>query len=90
MRCAKCGKEVGDLFCAKCRAKVEGKEPNLKIEGLFPLIFWDVVNKRYVFRCTVVGCPCNRNGLCASTHLKIPMCLLHEFDGDNIIKQLCG
>lgn len=89
-KCDRCGEEVGNLFCAKCRAQIEGKTAKIELGELFPLILWDKDNECYVFGCTVKGCPCNNNGLCATRHKNLPKGLLHEFDGDNIIRQLCG
>jgi len=92
MKCSKCGKEVGELYCAKCRAEIEGKEANLTFERLIPLLYYDKVEKVYRAGCTVVMCPCNRDGICITKHLTIGSIkqMLHEFDGDNIVQQNCG
>ena len=90
MKCAKCGKEVGNLFCAKCKAEIEGTQPKIETGKLFPLIYWDAEHKLYLFGCTVRGCPCNHGGICITKHLLFPKNLLHDFDGDNIIQQNCG
>lgn len=90
MKCGKCQKEVGKLFCAKCRAKIEGKDPHIHFKGLIPLLYYDSEKKRYLFGCTVAGCPNNRKGICVSEHFSLPLGFFHEFDGDNIIKQMCG
>jgi len=89
-KCDECGKEVGKLYCAKCRAKKAGMDPQIHFKGLIPLLYWDPVKKRYLFGCTVALCPNNRDGFCVSEHFKLPIEFLHEFDGDNIIKQMCG
>ena len=90
MKCSRCGKEVGDLFCAKCKAEIEGQQPNIEFDKLFPLVYWDKENKQYLFGCTVHGCPCNQGGVCTTKHVTLPIHSLHEFDGDNIIQQHCG
>jgi hypothetical protein len=93
MKCARCGKEVGPLYCAKCRAELEG-ESRKEIESaeLIPLLYYDVKNKCYRAGCTVHGCPCNHNGVCSTRILSIDYVknILHEFDGDNIVQQYCG
>ena len=90
MKCAECGEEVGELYCAKFRARIESRTAKVEFGKLIPLILWDTENKLYVFCCTVKGCPCNHNGYCVTSHKSLPINLLHEFDGDNIVKQLCG
>lgn len=47
------------------------------------------------FRCRYDGdhyalCPSNDHGLCRTVYLLFPWNLLHEWDGKNIIKCLCG
>lgn len=93
MKCAKCGNEVGPLFCGHCRIEIEkgGLNSDDK-QDLIPLLFWNPKTKCYVPGCTCLKCPWNRGGFCATEHelfesLKL---LLHEFDGDNIIHQVCG
>lgn len=84
--CNKCGIET-ELYCSKCRIEISSKYKNL-----IPLLFWDKENKVYHFGCNVISCPCNNGlGICGIKHIKLPNYLfLHEFDGDNIIKQICG
>lgn len=91
-KCDMCGKESGKLYCAKCRAKIEGIEPNLDFKDLIPLLYWDKKHKCYRFGCTVRLCPYNRNGVCVIRHLSIESVkqILHEFDGDNICHNFCG
>lgn len=97
-RCDKCGKEVGNLYCAKCRAEIIKKTSEVKFGRLIPLLFYDTKLKRYVLGYTVKGCSCNQwnihfnIGLCSTTaiFLEGTKQLLHEFDGDNIIQQVCG
>ncbi|RLD10438.1 MAG: hypothetical protein DRI44_06085 [Chlamydiae bacterium] len=87
-KCDKCGKEVGPLFCGHCRAEI--KKIKFNPGKLIPLLYYDTENKRYVVGCTCVECPWNRDGKCITTHEKLPVHLFHEFDGDNIIHQVCG
>lgn len=35
-------------------------------------------------------CPCNDNGICKTKYKSYPYNLLHNFDGKNTIKCLCG
>ena len=44
----------------------------------------------YKFICKYYKCPNNQNGLCKTLYKTLPIDLLHEFDGKNIIKCLCG
>lgn len=51
--------------------------------------------RNYRFKCKYDGinfdaCPCNENGLCRTVYQTFPISLLHEFDGKNYIKCLCG
>ena len=95
-KCDKCGEEVGNLFCAKCRSEIEKKTAKVKFGKLIPLLFYDQEKKQYIFGCTVKGCPCNQwndqlnIGLCATRHIFLPNRIMHEFDGDNIAQQVCG
>lgn len=96
-RCDGCREEVGNLFCGKCREKIELKVKisDENLEKLIPLLFWDPEKKAYRFGCTCLGCPCNAGGICgAETHDSLETLFernaIHEFDGDNIIKQVCG
>lgn len=86
--CKRCGTLV-DVLCSKCRDEIRGVKWE-KPKGLIPLLYYDTENRVYVFACTVRSCPCNRDGLCTTTFTHLPVHLLHEFDGDNIIKQVCG
>jgi len=91
-KCDRCGREVGALYCGKCRAEIEKIEPTLSFKRMIPLLFYDKVNKCYRFGCTVEQCPCNRGGVCVTAHLTIDSvkAIMHEFDGDNIAQQHCG
>lgn len=49
----------------------------------------------YRFPCLYNGidykkCPNNENGMCMTIYKSFPINLLHEFDGKNFIKCLCG
>ncbi len=92
-RCDKCGKEVGPLFCGNCRKKI--KEESIKKVGerkLIPLLYWNPATKRYAPACNCTECPWNVDGACVSEHasLEVMKQLFHEYDGDNIIHQVCG
>jgi len=93
-KCDKCGEEAGNLFCGNCRGKVE-KKYRKKLPKLFPLLYWDEENKCYRFGCKCLGCPCNNNGVCGSIEqnsleMLFKVDRIHEFDEDNIIRQVCG
>jgi hypothetical protein len=92
MKCAKCGAEVGDLFCAKCQDKIRKTHRKINLGTLIPLLYYDLERRRYIVACTVTGCPCNNKGLCKTEHLLLSSLekLMHEFDGDNIVQQVCG
>jgi len=81
-----CGKEVGPLYCAKCRAKLK------RSHDLIPVLFYDKQKKGYRAGCTCVECPLNENGVCRQVYptLESLIKVLHEFDGDNIVHQMCG
>ena len=59
-------------------------------EGYFPVMCYSNKDEKYRFNCYCLTCPCNIDGLCATKFFKIPFEALHEFDGDNIIKNYCG
>ena len=49
----------------------------------------------YRFKCLYDGirydkCSCNENGLCRTIYKEFPKDLIHDFDGKNYIKCLCG
>jgi hypothetical protein len=92
-KCDGCGKEVGTLYCGKCRDKIRKKGISKEIQDkLIPLLYWNPINKTYVIGCTVTGCPCNTNGFCSGEIIDINQLkiILHEFDGDNCVHQFCG
>lgn len=47
-------------------------------------------DKYYRFYCKYYDCPCNQKGICKTKYTDLPIDLLHEWDGKNIIKCLCG
>ena len=93
-KCDACGNEVGKLYCGHCRAIIEKKfKHKIQAKKLIPLLFWDVEKKAYRFGCLCLLCPCNQNGICGVVNketLELLMLRMHEFDGDNIIHQVCG
>jgi hypothetical protein len=98
MNCARCGKEVGNLYCGKCREEISERErgaEHIPSEDLMILLAYDRKTKLYRYGCTVIECPCNmQNGWCSkatpSMAKDLIIDMLHEFDGDNCIKQWCG
>lgn len=58
--------------------------------GYVPVMSYSPREEKYRFNCYCTTCPCNIKGLCASRFFSIPFKTLHEFDGDNIIKNYCG
>ncbi len=96
--CDKCGEEVGQLLCGNCREEMEEKYEDVETD-LVPLLCYDKETECYRFGCTCRECPSNKPvdeldkfgvGVYMSAHSFIPKPLLHEFDGDNIINQVCG
>lgn len=63
---------------------------NLNNESYIPVLSFSTNLKKYRFNCYCFECPANNKGLCSTEFLKIPIEILHEFDGDNIIKNYCG
>lgn len=59
-------------------------------EGYIPVMSYNPEKKAYRYNCYCFTCPCNSEGLCVTEHSSIPLHLLHEFDGDNIIHNYCG
>ena len=86
MKCSRCGREVGNLFCGKCREEIR-KE----LGQLIPVLFYDPALKMYRAGCSVLECPCNENGICSSRiSLDTFKEVSHEYDGDNCVKMVCG
>lgn len=86
MKCGRCEKESGPLYCGKCRTEIK------KSHDLIPVLFYDKNKKGYRAGCTVIDCPFNENGVCRTVALILDQVktILHEFDGDNIVHQWCG
>lgn len=61
-------------------------------DNYISLLSYSIDKKYYRFNCYCLECPVNENGLCRTTFSKIPLnsYLIHEFDGDNIIRNYCG
>lgn len=93
-QCDRCGLEVGNLYCGKCRQEIEQRErgaEHIPSEDLLILLAYDRKTKLYRYGCTVTGCPCNmQNGWCSRATPYLDKNMLHEFDGDNAVKQWCG
>lgn len=92
--CDGCGKEAGNLYCGHCREKLSGKfkKERAKYESreLISLIFWDKKNGTYRIGCQCFGCPANIDGICQIPYQNIEDITFHNFDGDNIVRTLCG
>jgi len=82
--CDRCGKESGNLFCGHCRAEL------MKRHSLIPLLFYDLDRKGYRVGCSVIECPSNEHGVCLTVFMNIKDIPLHEYDGDNCAKVVCG
>jgi hypothetical protein len=93
-KCDRCGLEVGNLYCGKCRKEIELREQgaeNIPSDDLIVLVVYDRKTQLYRYGCTVTECPCNmKNGWCSKATPFLDKKMLHEFDGDNAIKQWCG
>lgn len=97
-KCDRCGKESGNLYCGKCRKEIEQREQggeHIPSEDLVILLAYDRQTKMYRYGCTVTECPCNMKnhedwGWCSKASPFLDKNMLHEFDGDNSVKQWCG
>ena len=65
-------------------------EANKNIHELLPVLSYDFKRNQYRFNCYCFECPANYRGICSTQFSTIPINCLHEFDGDNIIKNYCG
>lgn len=92
--CDGCGAEAGNLYCGHCREYLEEKwtkeRGDYEETDIVGLIFWDKENKVYRVGCSCMGCPANEAGLCSLTYPSIDKIDLHEYDGDNCVRTLCG
>jgi hypothetical protein len=97
-RCDRCHKEVGNLYCGKCREEIQNRErgaEHIPSDDLVILLAYDRKTKLYRYGCSVNECPCNmQNGWCSKATLAIDkefllkmLNMLHEYDGDNCVKQ---
>ena len=97
-KCERCGIEF-QAYCAKCREAIRRKEmPAMPSEDIFVVVAYDPKLGLYRYGCNVRGCPCNlQNGWCSKASpalnkqdIKQLLNRLHEYDGDNCVKQFCG
>lgn len=58
--------------------------------GFVTLLSYHLSTKKYRFHCYCVDCPNNANGICSTRFTWLPLREMHEFDGDNVIKNYCG
>lgn len=93
-KCDGCGEEAGNLYCGHCKEYLEEKWEKERGEyeeaSLVALIFWDKENKVYRMGCACFGCPANKDGVCQLHYPSLDKIDFHEFDGDNIVRTLCG
>ena len=89
--CERCGIEF-QAYCAKCREEIRQKEmPAVPSGDLVTLLVYDQITKLYRYGCSVIDCPCNLgNGWCSKATPFLDKAMLHEYDGDNAVKQWCG
>ena len=67
-------------------------KPYKNDKNFIPLLSVNPETTTYRFNCYCFDCPVNEDGLCRTTFDKIPLnsYVIHEFDGDNIIRNYCG
>ena len=91
--CERCGREF-QAYCAKCREDIKLRErgaTHIPSEDLMILLAYDRKTELYRFGCNVKECPCNmQNGWCSKALPFLDKNMLHEYDGDNAVKQWCG
>ena len=91
--CEHCGIEF-QAYCGKCRETIRLKEmPAIPSEELVVLLAYDKKTNLYRYGCSVKECPCNlQNGWCSKGTPKgyLNKAMIHEYDGDNAVKQWCG
>ena len=91
-KCSRCGVEV-DVYCSKCRVELGmERRKEMKERRLFPVLYVDLETGAYYAGCRCYNCPCNVDGICSTAMLNIEAVkrILHEWDGDNIVHQVCG
>jgi len=97
-KCELCGRDF-QAYCAKCREEIRHQEmPAVPSEDTFVVVAYDPKTNCYRYGCNVRGCPCNlQNGWCSKATPVIDreftakmLNMLHEYDGDNCVKQWCG
>ena len=94
-RCERCGIEF-QAYCGKCREEIRQKEmPAVPSDNLVVLLAYDSLTRLYRYGCSVSECPCNlQNGWCSKATPELMRDLitakLHDYDGDNCVKQFCG
>lgn len=90
-KCERCGAEF-QAYCAKCRAELQAVAiGSLPSDDVVVLLAYDKKRKVYRYGCSVTGCPCNtKAGWCSKASPFLDKRMLHEYDGDNAIKQWCG
>uniref|UniRef100_A0A6M3KBB6 Uncharacterized protein n=1 Tax=viral metagenome TaxID=1070528 RepID=A0A6M3KBB6_9ZZZZ len=97
-KCERCGIEF-QAYCAKCREAIRREEmPAVPSEDIFVVVAYDPKTKLYRYGCNVSKCPCNlKNGWCSKAtpalnkeFIQMMLNRLHEYDGDNCVKQFCG
>ncbi len=96
--CERCGVEF-QAYCSKCRDEIRQKEtPAVVSEEVVTILAFDKKTALYRYGCSVSECPCNlQNGWCSKATpkidkkmIKLMLNMLHEYDGDNCVKQWCG
>jgi hypothetical protein len=92
-QCERCGREF-QSYCAKCREELKLKAQGADVvpsEDLVILLAYDKKERRYRYGCSVKECPCNTElGWCSKATPFLDKTMLHDYDGDNAVKQWCG
>ena len=70
-------------ICGMSRQRIENDRKDFEVERKQGLDFYIHHNFAEVNQS-------NRNGICLTGFPKLPLILLHEFDGDNILRNGCG
>ncbi len=95
-KCERCGIEF-QAYCGKCREVIRLQEaPALPSDSVIILLAYDPVTKLFRFGCTVKECPCHLGDTpwCSKAvpdfNRDMIARMIHDFDGDNCVKQWCG